>query len=342
MILIFIPYFVSFFIVLFLIFYSLKFTEKSHMRERSRLLGKYVRENLPQPVRSIIDKIISPYFLRQFMVILELLSGSMEGIEGKEQLVILEKLISDEKQLLFDNNNEQLLFDNNNEQSLLDGEQLLIDDKRSIDNSNESLNNEESLNDNNDEPLNDNNEEILNDNNEALNNNDNEPLNNKLLINQESSNNINNEPLNNIIGDFNNEQIVSPDIKQLELDIEQLDIDLDPNLDPNLDPDLDPDIKRLETDIPINNLPINMKSDQEFIKRSLTKINDASIDLSDDEENNDNNYNDSVNNYSIDDGTNRFIETTEQNYIKIIPKRIRKKTSIEKEGKKLRIRIKKN
>ena len=82
-----VPHILSFYICLLMVIFSLKFTERSHMRERSRLFGKYIRNCMSN--KSIIDRILSPIVLQQILVIIDMICGFFEGLEGHEQLIIL-------------------------------------------------------------------------------------------------------------------------------------------------------------------------------------------------------------------------------------------------------------
>jgi hypothetical protein len=89
-ILYFIPHSLSLLFVICCIFFGLKFTERSHMRERARLCGLFIRNFSPK-FKSFTEKYLSEYFLKQLMTMFDIMCGFIEGIEGEEHLVILKE-----------------------------------------------------------------------------------------------------------------------------------------------------------------------------------------------------------------------------------------------------------
>jgi len=90
LIMIFITYKYSILLVTIFVFYGLKYTERSHMRERGRLFGKLLRVHIPYI--HFIEKYLSEYLLKQLITLLDIICGFFEGLEGNEQLVFIEPL----------------------------------------------------------------------------------------------------------------------------------------------------------------------------------------------------------------------------------------------------------
>jgi hypothetical protein len=415
----FISYTISFLICTLMILYSFKFTERSHMRERSRLFGKYIRENISNKFRLAIDKIFSPFFMRQLLVIIDIICGFMEGIEGYEQLIIFSKNIDkpnnlDNKINIENNNNNHLdnkpnkLIDNNSiDNKSLDSIDNSMDiksdkliDNKSIDNISDKFDHR-SLNKSNDESL-----DKLDISDNSIDNKSEKLIDDKSLDKlHKSLNKSNDDKLDNISEDkliddkslnkLNDNIYITQDKliydeKSLDKLIDKLDeksisdekfnikdsFDKNNNIDMislsnsstsskyiNISPTdelVSKNITPAENEVTINNIPVNIKSDDDdkFIRQSLIlnnikkkevkQENTVSIDLSDDENGVNNDEDDDIlDKYSIDDRTNIFLETSEpiikQKNNKINEKITNKtKTSIERKGKKLQISIKRN
>lgn len=386
-----IPYSISFLISTFMILYSLKFTERSHMRERSRLLGKYIRENIPEKIRLLIDKIISPYFLRQFLVLADMICGFMEGVEGKEQLIILitmkdENIQTDEISKI-SNENKIVKVDDNKvsneiydeiDHEIDDGIDGEIDDKidgkikdeieidgeidGGIDGGieGELENKEDEIKDekkNNNVKLLKEGTEYSNDSKSSIDSKsmdsksfpDSKFTDSKSII--DSGRSITDKSITDNIP-IDGEQIPQNNYRYNDITSISNTSNASKISNEQRNPPTD-DIVPIGNSTTINNLPINIKSDdQEFIKQSLilnnikkkiievskNKIEDTSIDLSDDSSN-DNTSGEYP--MSTEDRTNRFIETTEpiKKKVKITNKT---KTSIERKGNKLQISIKRD
>ena len=106
-------------------YYSLKFSERAHMRERARLFGKYIRCNFPQ-MYNTIDQIFCNFILRQFLVVLDMLTGFIEGIEGQENMLAFTTIKNVEIQT--DKLEEEAVVPSEviNEDNLRDSDQVLF------------------------------------------------------------------------------------------------------------------------------------------------------------------------------------------------------------------------
>ena len=89
---------VSGIVAFFMVFHCLKFMERAHMREKMRLFGKYIRDHLHVKAVSFIDIFLSPFIMKQFLVLLDMFTGFTEGIEGHEQLFTFEPVSHKETQ----------------------------------------------------------------------------------------------------------------------------------------------------------------------------------------------------------------------------------------------------
>jgi hypothetical protein len=308
-----------------MILYSIKFTERSHMRERSRLFGRYIRQNILQKMRYLIDDFLSPIFLKQLLVATDMFCGFIEGIEGQEQLLVLtiagkNEQVNNDKESAIVNDHRQLSRQANNDckHQVENGINIKpIKDYNNVDD--RLLEAERSL-------VKTTKPELLAFDVSAvelINNEVAEPKSNPMattdLTSLSNASNVSNVSSNINIAD----DIIST---------------REPLKSAN-----DSDLKDNDAPIETNNIPINIKSDdQEFIKQSLIlnsikkKIASTvpkynTIDLSDDD------LDDSPNEFPIDDKTNRFIETSEP--INKTNRRGKTKTSIEKNGNKLRISV---
>jgi len=339
------------------------------MRERSRIFGKYVRENISEKFRYLIDKIISPYFLRQFLVLIDMICGFMEGIEGYDQLITLSTVKDKEVQIEDNNCTTQTCSSINIENNGLNNqiidnlaiEEKSISDERSISDG-KSISDERSISDG--RSVSDNKltstdkfqtdkmftDKLFTDDksffvdSQISKIDESDSTHNELT----SQNHINPKSI-----EHNNElqdQTPKNDATSLSNASDASQISNPQRYA------LTDDIVPIDNSTTVNALPLNIKSDdQEFIKQSLMlnnikkKMAEVSIDLSDDES--DNGSNDNMSNHSTDDRTNRFIETSEptaKKRVRINPiatnrnNSSKTKTSIERKGKKLQISIKRD
>ena len=340
-------YMISILISIFMIGYSLKFMERAHIRERSRLLGKYIRENISENIRHLIDQVISPIILRQLLVVIDMVAGLVEGIEGNERMVIL--TTTKDKDIQTDisvqavdediGSLKQIAFQlDNRVQDHVSDHEIDHVDHRVSDHDKVSKPHGPSR----DAGLHDGSHDKLHD----------EPRDGALHAietsreEKEKEKMLNSNNLDEIMSLSSNESSLYSNIPKPAISITD-NIVL---------------MKSITESANCNNIPYNIKTDdQEFIKQSLMlnsikkkladivkteekkeKLDNVSIDLSDEDDDNDNN-NDKNNKdpgTNINDLTNRFVETTEKP-IKIQPtKKPKTKTSIEKRGKKLYISVK--
>lgn len=75
--------------ILLFVLYGLKFTERAHMRERTRLLGKSIRNTVGEynsTIINLIDNYINPLFITQTLVLIDMLAGFLEGLDSTQQL----------------------------------------------------------------------------------------------------------------------------------------------------------------------------------------------------------------------------------------------------------------
>jgi len=133
---IYIPYYISFIIVTSISWFGLKYTKRAHMREKTRLIGKYIRSKFPLMITNVIDNYISPYILQQSIVFIDMSCGFLEGIEGNEQLYILEKNIKSNN-----NNNNNINNNLNITQNITNVDNQLNNNNNIINNQNNQLNN---------------------------------------------------------------------------------------------------------------------------------------------------------------------------------------------------------
>ena len=84
------PYIISFCAVSSATIYMMKYTERAHMREKGRLVGKYVREQvLPNRVVQAMDTYVAPRVSNQILVLMDIFVGFLEGIDNTRPLYAL-------------------------------------------------------------------------------------------------------------------------------------------------------------------------------------------------------------------------------------------------------------
>ena len=107
--LLFYSYIFSIWFIFIAVLYSLKFTERLHVREHARLFGKfYFREY----AEILNNKISFDYFIKQTLTILDLLTGFLEGTFGIEPIVKFTKIIDNYSQTI-DEQNDCVIVDQN-------------------------------------------------------------------------------------------------------------------------------------------------------------------------------------------------------------------------------------
>jgi len=99
----FVSYIVSILFIPIVVFFGLKYTARSHMREKARLIGNYIREKIVckekmSSVQNIIDNYLSPYLIKQVISLLDIINGFLEGITNKDKLIKIYNVKSNETQ----------------------------------------------------------------------------------------------------------------------------------------------------------------------------------------------------------------------------------------------------
>src|SRR5438309_5949352 len=79
-------YLVSFIIVSLFGLYYLQYTERSHMRERARILGQYIYSLITCP---LYDNYISYYVVQILLILSDIFSGLIEGILNLQPMIKL-------------------------------------------------------------------------------------------------------------------------------------------------------------------------------------------------------------------------------------------------------------
>lgn len=336
------PHLITFIIILFITFYGFKFVDRAHMRERSRIFGQYIRHNLHCSIRKFIDRFISPYFLRQLLVFIDMICGFFEGIEGQEQLIELVNIN------IHNNDFNKLNDDKQDDQNELYQDQTHQNDfnKNKRNQDNKSNDNENKFNNTNDDNI----FRILS---------------NIAYENYNDITSLSNVDISNISNSSKNSVTDTTKflLHETDLTIDKIPLNIKSDMSESKISDQQSCLNNSNKQEELNKYNANNlgESEAEFIRKSLLlnnikkkmsalsekmnseKINsDISIDLS---ESDSDISEDDQSSDDFDDRTNRFIETTEpvkKTKIKIDPIKVKTRTSIERRGNKIQISIKRD